>query len=390
MKNVVLKVLVIAVLFSITAMAQPYPSTLRIINTVQTAPNQFQFELWFKNTSAAPYELASFDIRLNYNKAIFADTAGKKLEYLASGLPVASIRPKINTNMNLVFQNTFTPARIYMSAGSLPGAGSGQILNSGDSVLVGRYQISCTNPFAVATTDLSLRAPAGGTPNCLFSIYAGTTNTAIQNDATFINDNANPTVPVELTTFRAEVEGREVKLNWETKTEVNTKAFEVEKRIISSSKSEDWKAVGEVTASGTSTTARKYNFSEQKLNSGKYSYRLKMMDNDGRYEYSKEVEVEVSLPKEYAVSQNYPNPFNPTTRIDYQLPFDSKVTLELYGITGERIATLISGDLSAGYYTADVNASSLNLASGVYIYRITAANPVGQNFVQVKKLMLTK
>jgi len=390
MKNGVLKVLVIALLLSVTAMAQPYPSIMRIINTVQSAPNQFQFELWFKNTSAAPYELASFDIRLNYNKAIFADTAGKKLEYLASGLPTTTIRPKINTNMNLVFQNSFTPGRIYMSAGTLPGAGSGQILNAGDSVLIGRYQVSCTNPFAVQTTDLTIRAPGGGTPNCLFSIYVGTTNTAIHNDATYINDNVNPTVPVELTTFTADAEGREVKLNWETKTEINTKAFEVERRIITTVKTSEWKPVGSVGASGTSTTARKYTLTEKKVNSGKYIYRLKMIDNDGTYEYTKEVEVEVSLPKEYAVSQNYPNPFNPTTRIDYQLPFDSKVTLELYGITGEKVSTLINSELSAGYYTSEVNANALNLASGVYIYRMTAQNRSAQNFVQVKKLMLTK
>ena len=79
-------------------------------------------------------------------------------------------------------------------------------------------------------------------------------------------------------------------------------------------------------------------------------------------EYSKEVESDVALPKEYAISQNYPNPFNPTTRIDYQLPFDSKVTLELYGITGERVATILNSELSAGYYTTDVNASALNLS----------------------------
>ena len=115
-----------------------------------------------------------------------------------------------------------------------------------------------------------------------------------------------------------------------------------------------------------------------------------MIDADGTSEYSNDVETEVSLPKDYAISQNYPNPFNPTTRIDYQLPFDSKVTLELYGITGEKVATILNGELSAGYYTADVNASALNLASGVYIYRMVAQNPSAQNFVQVKKLMLTK
>ena len=82
--------------------------------------------------------------------------------------------------------------------------------------------------------------------------------------------------------------------------------------------------------------------------------------------------------------------FNPTTRIDYQLPFDSKVSLEIYGITGEKVATIINSELAAGYYTADVNAGALNLASGMYIYRISAVNQAGQNFTQVKKFMLMK
>ena len=163
--------------------------------------------------------------------------------------------------------------------------------------------------------------------------------------------------------------------------------FQVERTVQST---QSWVKVGEVAASGNSNSTKSYSYTDKKLNSGKYIYRLKMVDADGTSRYSKEVESEVALPKDYAISQNYPNPFNPTTRIDYQLPFDSKVTLELYGITGERVATILNGELSAGYYTADVNASALNLASGVYIYRMNASNPTGQNFVQVKKLMLMK
>ena len=154
--------------------------------------------------------------------------------------------------------------------------------------------------------------------------------------------------------------------------------------------SNEWLNVGTIQAAGNSNSPISYSFTDKKLQSGKYSYRLKMIDANGSYEYSDAIEAEVGLPKEYAISQNYPNPFNPTTRIDYQLPFDSKVTLELYGITGEKIATLINSDLSAGYYTADVNASALNLASGVYIYRMVASGGNNQSFTQVKKLMLTK
>ena len=74
-------------------------------------------------------------------------------------------------------------------------------------------------------------------------------------------------------------------------------------------------------------------------------------------------------------------------------PFDSKVTIELYGITGEKVATLIDEELAAGYYTTDVNADKLNLASGVYLCRMIAQNQSNQNaktFMQIKKIMLMK
>lgn len=103
-----------------------------------------------------------------------------------------------------------------------------------------------------------------------------------------------------------------------------------------------------------------------------------------------EVETEIKLPTEYGLSDNYPNPFNPTTRIDYQLPFDSKVTIELYGITGEKIAALVNSDLSAGYYSAEIDAGKLNLSSGVYLYKMTAQSNAEKNFVQTKKLVLMK
>ena len=116
--------------------------------------------------------------------------------------------------------------------------------------------------------------------------------------------------------------------------------------------------IGEVAAAGNSNSPKDYSFVDKNVVAGKYQYRIKMIDADGSYEYSNTIEAEIAMPKEYAISQNYPNPFNPTTRIDYQLPFDSKVTIELYGITGEKIATLVNSELTAGYYTADVNAVS--------------------------------
>jgi len=85
----------------------------------------------------------------------------------------------------------------------------------------------------------------------------------------------------------------------------------------------------------------------------------------------------------FELAQNYPNPFNPTTRINYSVPSDSKVTISIYSITGELVAELVNDNLSAGTYSVNFNGS--NLASGMYIYRMVAGS-----FVQTHKMMLLK
>src|ERR1035437_1920644 len=105
------------------------------------------------------------------------------------------------------------------------------------------------------------------------------------------------------------------------------------------------------------------------------------------------VEAEITLPRNFDLSQNYPNPFNPSTNINYTLPFDSKVTLEVYDITGERIGQLVNDEQSAGYYSVNFNSSSLNkiISSGVYFYRIIAVDKAtGNYFSSVKKMILMK
>ncbi|MCL5021667.1 MAG: T9SS type A sorting domain-containing protein [Bacteroidetes bacterium] len=89
------------------------------------------------------------------------------------------------------------------------------------------------------------------------------------------------------------------------------------------------------------------------------------------------------IPAEYTLSQNYPNPFNPATQIEYSVPKNGFVTLKVYNILGQEVATLFSGIQHAGSYTATFDGS--RLASGVYFYRLQAGN------VSIaKKLVLMK
>ena len=163
----------------------------------------------------------------------------------------------------------------------------------------------------------------------------------------------NP-LPVELSSFTSNVKGRDVNLNWETKTEVNSNRFVIDRTLVNTKDATViWVSVGNIQASGTSNSPKQYSFTDKNLQAGKYQYRLKMIDNDGSFDYSVIVETEVAVPHNFDLSQNYPNPFNPSTKINYSLPSDSKVTLEVYNISGERIAQLVNENQSAGFYSVN-------------------------------------
>jgi hypothetical protein len=100
------------------------------------------------------------------------------------------------------------------------------------------------------------------------------------------------------------------------------------------------------------------------------------------------VEVNVSLPTDFALEQNYPNPFNPSTSIQFSLPVDANVTIGVYNLMGEKVADVVSSDYSAGTHKVNFDASSLS--SGIYFYRIDAATSNGNNFSSVKKMTLLK
>jgi plastocyanin len=88
-------------------------------------------------------------------------------------------------------------------------------------------------------------------------------------------------------------------------------------------------------------------------------------------------------PDRFNLEQNYPNPFNPSTKIRYDLPQNSHVSVTVFNILGVEIATLINGEESAGQHEINFNAE--NLPSGIYLYRIQAGT-----YVQTKKMSLMK
>jgi hypothetical protein len=197
------------------------------------------------------------------------------------------------------------------------------------------------------------------------------------------NPSGSP-LPVELTFFTAAASARGVELQWKTATEVNNAGYVIEKANLSSNSLPiRWSKVGYIEGHGTTNAPHSYSFSD-KPGSGKYQYRLKQIDRDGKFEYSKEVEVTiVTTPTVFALSQNYPNPFNPSTVIGYSIASASHVVLKVYDLLGREVAVLVNDQMQPGNYTATFDAS--RLSSGVYCYRLDAGS-----FSDVKRLSVMK
>ena len=214
-----------------------------------------------------------------------------------------------------------------------------------------------------------------------------------------INGTFDFALPVELTSFSGFVNNENIILNWQTATEVNNYGFEIERNTplnpLSRGEVEGmWEKIGFVNGNGNSNSPKSYSFIDNDFSDECYLYRLKQIDNDGQFEYSKTVEVSFIKPDALALEQNYPNPFNPTTKIKYTIPSatlrwqshrqaqgDILVSLKVFDVLGNEVASLVNETQQPGTYEVEFNADKLS--SGVYYYQLQAGD-----FVENKKMVL--
>ena len=189
-------------------------------------------------------------------------------------------------------------------------------------------------------------------------------------------------LPVELTSFTAKVSGNNVILNWTTATELNNYGFDVERKLVNSfDGSGNWKKIAFIKGYGTTSSIQNYSFNDYSLDYGRYLYRLKQIDLDGSFNYSKEIEIEIVPISTFKLEQNYPNPFNPGTIISWQSPISGHQTLKVYDVLGNEVAILVDEYRDAGLYQYEFNASGFS--SGVYFYKLQVGD-----YMQTKKMIL--
>jgi hypothetical protein len=178
------------------------------------------------------------------------------------------------------------------------------------------------------------------------------------------------TTPVKLVSLKATKVNNDVLVSWSTASEVNNRGFNVERSIDGKT----FEYVGFVKGAGNSSVSNNYRLEDANafVTTGvnKLYYRLKQMDNDGKFEYSKVVTVENNERKAETVI-TYPNPFSDKVTVELQNVNAGTVKVEVLDISG-RLVTTVEEVVNQGTQTITVNGLS-GLTQGVYMVRVTAS-----------------
>jgi hypothetical protein len=204
-------------------------------------------------------------------------------------------------------------------------------------------------------------------------------------------------LPVELTTFTVEATNQGVLCEWTTESEIENLGFILERKTDDTEWQEiaSYKTDDGLLGQGSLSSATDYEYLDNLVEPNTtYEYRLADVDYNGIVTYHATREVTVGLAplaskvEKFTVLPAYPNPFNPTTTIRYGIDTDSKITVQIYDITGQLITTLINTEQTQGWHSVvwnGTNNKGTQAPAGIYLSKITS-----NNRVKTTKLMLLK
>lgn len=189
----------------------------------------------------------------------------------------------------------------------------------------------------------------------------GCGNDFAMDDVKFSSCAAGGPMPVELTSFSAHNKGTGVTLDWSTAQELNNRYFDVERSVNAN----EWTLVGRVNGAGNSQTVKNYNAFDASPVSGINYYRLKQVDFDGNFKYSKTVSIKADGP--VMNISVFTNPFHSTLSVNFNSATSQMVSARLMDITGKQVA-VENWSVTSGNVRKDLSAGALN--PGMYILTI--------------------
>ncbi len=191
-------------------------------------------------------------------------------------------------------------------------------------------------------------------------------------------------IPVELSSFVAEVHDKNVLLKWRTESETNNLGFDIEHKPDDGG----FISIGFIRGAGSTAIPQQYEFRDANLTAGIHFYRLRQTDQDGTFHYSRTLRVNINAPEQFQLSQNYPNPFNSSTVIGYRVSEKSRVGIRIYNTLGQQIVTLIDEEHTPGIYQGrwDVtDAQGDMVPGGLYLCQMET-----KGFSSMKRMIYVK
>ncbi len=178
--------------------------------------------------------------------------------------------------------------------------------------------------------------------------------------------------------FSAEYRESQIRINWETRFEIDNFGFYLQK----STDRLYWQELGFIAGVGTARERRRYSFSDQADEPGTYYYRLRQVNLNGDESLSSPISVAVPEPPSCQLMAPYPNPFNASTQIRFTLLEPDRITVTVLNLKGETVSRLMNEELAPGEHNAtwqgqDENGNSV--ASGVYIIHLQAESGASQS-----------
>jgi hypothetical protein len=276
--------------------------------------------------------------------------------------------------------HTFTIHNTGTETLQLDGSPTVQISGSGDFTVTS--QPASTSLAGGGSTTFTVRFAPGsaGAETATISID----NTDLNEDPyDFLIQGTGTPLPIQLASFSASVvRDNDVEVVWKTVSETNNYGFEIYRKR---GETGEWTKIGFVQGHGTTLAPQSYSYADAGLSLGKYYYRIKQVDLDGKSETFPEMSVTIGVgPGKFILAQNYPNPFNPSTQIDFVVPQNGYASVKVYNLLGQEVATAFAENAEAGrIHTARFDAT--NLPSGIYLYTLRA----GGKF-ETKRMLLLK
>jgi hypothetical protein len=238
-------------------------------------------------------------------------------------------------------------------------------LVKGNDAYYGWVRLSVNFPFSGSVSSFTVKDYAyNNTPN--MPILAGEKTTVLA---------------VTLFDFKAASKNNGIELTWSTGSEVNCKGFEIEK----STDGKTFFALGFVNGKGNSSPINQYSFTDADLKNEHNFYRLKQVDINGNFSYSKVIQINYSNSSTLTIA---PNPLSGSTTISFDLPQSQKVSLQIFDIEGRLIKVLADAQMQAGAHQFVWNAKNekgITVQAGIYFLRMRT-----EDYAETRKLVVVK